>query len=86
MNHHQLETDIEHLEQIMRRITTADRPLPLSYWRQRLEGVWREVRLPTQVKRVEQLSEALRALEACQNEPPRDRVREATRPTLSIQH
>lgn len=68
MNHLQIEKDIEHLEHVLPRIATADRPLPLSYWRDRVDGLSGAARLPSQVNRVKRLTEALRALEARQEE------------------
>jgi hypothetical protein len=70
MNHHQLEKDIEHLEHLLPRIATADRPLPLSYWRDRVDGLSGVVQVPSQVSRVNRLKEALRALEVCQQALP----------------
>ncbi len=70
MNHHQLEKDIEHLEHLLPSIATADRPLPLSYWRDRIDGLSGVARVPSQVNRVNRLKEALRALEARQKDPP----------------
>ncbi|MGA3249960.1 MAG: hypothetical protein ABSD12_17670 [Paraburkholderia sp.] len=63
MNHLQLEKDIEHLENLLPRIATVDRPLPLSYWRDRVDGLSGVARVPSQVSRVKRLKEALRALE-----------------------
>jgi hypothetical protein len=71
MHHHQLEKDIEHLEHVLPRIATADRPLPLSYWRDRVDGLSGVARVPAQVNRVKRLKEALRALEARQNDSER---------------
>jgi hypothetical protein len=63
MNHHQLEKDIEHLEQVMVRISAQDR-IPLSYWRNRIESFANEPLVPAQAERVKRLDHALRALEA----------------------
>ena len=62
MNHHQLEKDIEHLEQVIARLSPYDR-IPLSYWRGRIDSVSNANLVPSQVLRVKRLSEALSALE-----------------------
>ncbi|MBN3858908.1 hypothetical protein G3N59_36500 [Paraburkholderia sp. Ac-20340] len=62
MNHHQLEKDIEHLEQIVARLSGTDR-IPLSYWRGRVAAVSSADLVPSQLQRVRRLSEALGALE-----------------------
>ncbi|MGH8779506.1 hypothetical protein [Paraburkholderia sp.] len=67
MNHLQLEKDIEHLEHVMARISSADR-IPLSYWRNRIESVSVAVIVPSQAHRVRRLNEALRVLEAREND------------------
>ncbi|CAM2196609.1 hypothetical protein PXJ20_28030 [Paraburkholderia sp. A1RI_3L] len=63
MNHHQLEKDIEHLEQVIARISAEDR-IPLSYWRNRLARVQSADLVPSQASRIRRLNEALQALEA----------------------
>jgi hypothetical protein len=62
MNHHQLEKDIEHLEQVIARLSGNDR-IPLSYWRGRVDSVSNANLVPSQALRVKRLSEALCALE-----------------------
>jgi len=62
MNHHQLEKDIEHLEQVIARLSGNDR-IPLSYWRSRIDSVSSANLVPSQVQRVKRLSEALGELE-----------------------
>jgi hypothetical protein len=62
MNHQQLEKDIEHLEQIIARLSGSDR-IPLSYWRGRVDSVSGGDLVPSQLQRVKRLSEALCALE-----------------------
>ncbi|NIE68156.1 hypothetical protein [Burkholderia sp. Ax-1719] len=62
MNHHQLEKDIEHLEQVVARLSGTDR-IPLSYWRGRVAAVSGADLVPSQLQRVKRLSEALCALE-----------------------
>lgn len=71
MNHHQLERDIEHLERLLPRIVTAGRTLPFDYWRNRVDGLSRVVLVRAQVDRVKRLEEALRTLEARQNDSRR---------------
>ena len=63
MNHHQLDKDIEHLEQVIARLSGNDR-IPLSYWRSRVDAVSGANLVPAQVQRVKRLSDALRELEA----------------------
>jgi hypothetical protein len=63
MNHHQLESDLEHLEHVLTRISDADH-IPLSYWRKRIDDLYAAARIPTQKSRAQRLTEALRALEA----------------------
>jgi hypothetical protein len=65
MNHHQLEKDLEHLEQVISRLSAKDR-IPLSYWRNRVQSVSGAALVPSQMSRVKRLDEALRALEARQ--------------------
>lgn len=60
MNHEQIEKDIEHLEHVISHISAAH-GIPLSYWRSRIDSVTAVV--PSQVKRVQRLSDALHALE-----------------------
>ncbi|APR36315.1 hypothetical protein [Paraburkholderia sp. SOS3] len=65
MNHYQLETDIQHLEQVLTHVCANDRiPLSLSYWRKRVESVTSAASVPSQRSRVKKLNEALLALEA----------------------
>ncbi|MGF7133988.1 hypothetical protein P3T40_005489 [Paraburkholderia sp. EB58] len=63
MNHHQLEKDIEHLEHVIARISSADR-IPLSYWRGRLKLILGTAVVPSQASRLKRLNDALSALEA----------------------
>lgn len=63
MNHHQLEMDILHLEQVLARISANDR-IPLSYWRKRVDDICSAVSVPSQRSRMRRLDDALRALEA----------------------
>ncbi|CAD6562117.1 hypothetical protein LMG24235_07553 [Paraburkholderia sabiae] len=63
MNHHQLESDIEHLEHVMARISGTDH-LPLSYWRKRVDDVTAAARIPAQQTRARKLDEVLSALES----------------------
>ena len=63
MNHHQIESDIRHLEQVVRRLSGADR-IPLSYWRKRVNSVLTAELVPSQAQRVRRISEALCELEA----------------------
>ena len=62
MNHEQIEKDIEHLEHVISRISAAD-GIPLSYWRSRIESVSLVALVPSQIKRIQKLSDALEALE-----------------------
>ncbi|CAB3796399.1 hypothetical protein LMG28688_04280 [Paraburkholderia caffeinitolerans] len=62
MNHHQLEKDIEHLEQVIARLSGNDR-IPLSYWRNRIESVSNANLVPSQIQRVKRLAQALGELE-----------------------
>lgn len=62
MNHEQIEKDIEHLEHVISRISAAD-GIPLSYWRSRIESVSLAALVPSQIRRVQRLSDALHALE-----------------------
>jgi hypothetical protein len=63
MNHHQLEADLEHLEHVLVRISGAE-PIPLSYWRKRVDDVNAAARIPAQKSRAQKLHEALNALES----------------------
>jgi hypothetical protein len=63
MNHHQLESDIGHLEHVLARISGTDH-LPLSYWRKRVDDVTAAARIPAQQTRARKLNEALSALES----------------------
>lgn len=63
MNHHQLESDLEHLELVLTRLADADR-IPLAYWRKRVDDVIAAAQIPTQKTRARRLIDALRALEA----------------------
>ena len=65
MNHHQLEKDLEHLEQVISRLSAQDR-IPLSYWRNRVQSVSGAALVPSQMTRIKRLDAALRALEARQ--------------------
>lgn len=62
MNHKQIEKDIEHLEHVICRISAAD-GIPLSYWRGRIDSVSLIAIVPSQVRRVQKLSDTLHALE-----------------------
>ncbi|HVE10242.1 MAG TPA: hypothetical protein VNE00_23505 [Paraburkholderia sp.] len=62
MNHQQLETDLQHLEQVLTHLSSDDR-IPLSYWRKRVDDV-SVASVPAQRSRVARLNEALQALEA----------------------
>jgi hypothetical protein len=64
MNHYQLETDIQHLEQVLTHISANVDRIPLSYWRKRVESVTSAASVPSQRRRVKKLNEALLALEA----------------------
>lgn len=63
MDHYQVEKDIQHLEQVIPRIS-ADDPIPLSYWRDRVDRVSSAVVVPSQYGRVKRLIAALESLEA----------------------
>jgi hypothetical protein len=63
MDHYQLEKDIQHLEQVITRISPDD-PIPLSYWRNRVNRVSTAVVVPSQYGRVKRLIAALESLEA----------------------
>ncbi len=75
MNHQQLEKDIEHLEQVVARLSDTDR-IPLSYLRGRVAAVSGADLVPSQMQRVKRLSEALCALERrAKGCPDRETVR-----------
>jgi hypothetical protein len=63
MNHRQIETDIRHLEQVIRRISAGDR-IPLSYWRNRINSVASNALLPAQQSRMRRINDLLEQLEA----------------------
>ncbi|MGF6723569.1 hypothetical protein P3T43_002924 [Paraburkholderia sp. GAS41] len=84
MNHHQIEKDIEHLEHLLPQIATADRPLPLSYWQDRVNNLTSAARLPAQLKRVQKLTDALRTLEARQSASPH--AQEQNTGTPAVRH
>jgi len=63
MNHRQIETDIRHLEQVIRRISAEDR-IPLSYWRHRINSVNSNALLPAQQSRMRRINDLLEQLEA----------------------
>jgi hypothetical protein len=63
MNHHQLEIDIQHLEQVLTHISPSDR-IPLAYWRKRVDDISSAACVPSQHSRLHRLDNALRALEA----------------------
>jgi hypothetical protein len=66
MNHHQIENDIQHLENVIMRLSDTDR-IPLSYWRNRVDAVSTAELVPSQRQRVKRIREAIRALEARTN-------------------
>ena len=61
MNHHQLESALDHLEHVLARISGTDH-IPLSYWRKRVDDVSAAARIPAQKNRARRLDEALSAL------------------------
>lgn len=63
MNHHQLESALDHLEHVLARISGTDH-IPLSYWRKRVDDVSAAARIPAQKNRARRLDEALSALES----------------------
>jgi len=63
MNHHQLESALDHLEHVLAMISGTDH-IPLSYWRKRVDDVSAAARIPTQKNRARRLDEALSALES----------------------
>jgi hypothetical protein len=63
MNHQQIEMDIRHLEQVIRRISVEDR-IPLSYWRNRINSVSSSAVLPAQQSRLRRINDLLEQLEA----------------------
>ncbi len=62
MNHRQIETDILHLEQVIRRISTED-TIPLSYWRNRVDSVSSNALVPAQQSRMRRINDMLAQLE-----------------------
>jgi hypothetical protein len=63
MNHRQIETDILHLEQVIRRISPEDR-IPLSYWRNRINSVSSNALVPAQLSRMQRINNMLAHLES----------------------
>jgi hypothetical protein len=63
MNHRQIETDILHLEQMIRRISAEDR-IPLSYWRNRINSVSSNALVPAQLSRMQRINDMLAQLES----------------------
>jgi hypothetical protein len=63
MNHRQIETDILHLEQVIRRISPEDR-IPLSYWRNRINSVSSNALVPAQLSRMQRINNMLAQLES----------------------
>ena len=63
MNHRQIETDIRHLEQVIRKISADDR-IPLSYWRNRVDLVASSALVPAQQSRMRRIKDRLEQLEA----------------------
>ena len=63
MNHDRIEKEIEHLEQVVMRITASDR-IPVSYWRNQVNSCLSARLVPSQMERVKKLIDALRTLEA----------------------
>jgi hypothetical protein len=63
MNHHQLESALDHLEHVLARISGTDH-IPLSYWRKRIDDVSAAARIPAQKSRARRLDEALSVLES----------------------
>ncbi|WP_031358185.1 hypothetical protein [Caballeronia sordidicola] len=63
MNHRQIETDILHLEQVIRKISADDR-IPLSYWRNRVDLVASSALVPAQQSRMQRINDRLEQLEA----------------------
>jgi hypothetical protein len=76
MNHHQLERDIKHLEHVLPSISTAERQLPLSYWRDRVATLSGAVRLASHADRLNRLREALCALESGQGQTVQGRLQQ----------
>ncbi|WP_341319203.1 hypothetical protein WN982_30110 [Paraburkholderia sp. IMGN_8] len=62
MDHHQIEKDIRHLEQVLAHISGAE-CIPLSHWRARIDAIHAAVRVPAQLRRVRRLDEMLKQLE-----------------------
>ena len=63
MNHRQIERDILHLEQVIRKISADDR-IPLSYWRNRVDLVASSALVPAQQSRMRRINDRLEQLEA----------------------
>jgi hypothetical protein len=63
MNHREIERDILHLEQVIRRISADDR-IPLSYWRNRIDLVASSALVPAQQSRMRRINDRLEQLEA----------------------
>jgi hypothetical protein len=63
MNHRQIETDILHLEHVIRRISAAD-TIPLSYWRNRIDSVSSNTLVPAQLSRMRRIHDLLTQLES----------------------
>ena len=63
MNHRQIETDILHLEQVIRKISADDR-IPLSYRRNRVDLVASSALVPAQQSRMRRINDRLEQFEA----------------------
>jgi hypothetical protein len=63
MNHRQIETDILHLEHVIRHISAVD-AIPLSYWRNRINSVSAYALVPAQQSRVRRIHDMLAQLES----------------------
>lgn len=78
MDHHYIEKEIAHLEQVITHISAADR-LPLSYWRARVDEIGTARLAAAQHRRWHCLQETLRQIEALDalgpavSEPPLSR-------------
>lgn len=78
MDHHYIEKEIAHLEQVITHISAADR-LPLSYWRARVDEIGAAKLAAEQHRRWHRLQETLRQIEtlnalgAAVTEPPLSR-------------
>ncbi|WP_233804974.1 hypothetical protein [Paraburkholderia sp. HP33-1] len=77
MDHHYIEKEIAHLEQVITRISAADR-IPLSYWRARVNEIGTARLAAGQHRRWYRLQEKLRQIEVLHALRPAD-----TEPTLS---